>query len=237
MATGAVTSVQSNGSMAVSSNNRSATALEGARERMVQTQLLERGVHDPRVIDAMRKVPRHLFVEPALANRAYDDDPLPIGAKQTISQPYIVGYMLQALGLKGTERVLEIGTGSAYQTALLAELCANVFSVEKLRNLAVQGRAVLDELRYYNVAIHVGDGTLGWSEHAPYDAIVVAAGAPRVPEPLTQQLAFGGRLIIPIGDRTSQVLKLASRSPNGLEETSLGECRFVKLLGKYGWPG
>ncbi|MDE0030234.1 MAG: protein-L-isoaspartate(D-aspartate) O-methyltransferase [Deltaproteobacteria bacterium] len=222
--------------MAVSSNNRSVTALEGARERMVQTQLLDRGVNDPRVIHAMRKVPRHLFVEPALVNRAYDDDPLPIGAKQTISQPYIVGYMLQALGLKGTERVLEIGTGSAYQTALLAELCANVFSVEKLRRLAVQGRAVLDELRYYNVAIHVGDGTLGWSEHAPYDAIVVAAGAPRVPEPLAQQLAGGGRLIIPIGDQTSQVLKLASRTPSGLEETSLGECRFVKLLGKYGWP-
>ncbi len=222
--------------MAVTSNNRSAAGFEGARERMVQTQLRDRGIHDSRVIRAMRGVPRHLFVEPALVNRAYDDDPLPIGAKQTISQPYIVGYMLQALELKGTERVLEIGTGSAYQTALLAELCANVFSVEKLRGLAVQARARLDELRYYNVAIHMGDGTLGWSEHAPYDAIIVAAGAPRIPEPLAQQLAAGGRLIIPIGDHQSQTLKLAMRTPTGLEETDLGGCRFVKLLGRYGWP-
>lgn len=204
---------------------------------MVQTQLRDRGVHDPRVIRAMRRVPRHLFVEPALVNRAYDDDPLPIGAKQTISQPYIVGYMLQALALKGTERVLEIGTGSAYQTALLAELCANVFSVEKLHELAVQARARLDELCYYNVAIHMGDGTLGWSEHAPYDAIVVAAGAPRTPAPLAQQLAAGGRLIIPIGDDQSQTLTLTVRTPTGLEETDLGGCRFVKLLGRYGWQG
>ena len=223
--------------MAVSSNNRSIAGFEGARERMVRTQLLDRGVDDPRVIEAMRKVPRHLFVEPALVNRAYDDDPLPIGAKQTISQPYIVGYMLQALGLRGAERVLEIGTGSAYQTALLAELCANVFSVEKLRELAVQARARLDELHYYNVAIHMGDGTLGWSEHAPYDAIIVAAGAPKVPEPLAQQLAPGGKLIIPIGDHQSQTLKLTARTPTGLEETNLGGCRFVKLLGRYGWPG
>ena len=223
--------------MAVSSNNRSAAGFEGARERMVQTQLRERGIHDSRVIRAMRRVPRHLFVEPALVNRAYDDDPLPIGAKQTISQPFIVGYMLQALKLKGTERVLEIGTGSAYQTALLAELCANVFSVEKLRELAVQARARLDELRYYNVVIHMGDGTLGWSEHAPFDAIIVAAGAPRTPAPLAQQLAAGGRLVIPIGDDQSQTLTLTVRTPTGLEETDLGGCRFVKLLGRYGWPG
>ena len=223
--------------MTASSNNRNVSGFEGARERMVQTQLLDRGVHDPRVIHAMRKVPRHLFVEPALVNRAYDDDPLPIGAKQTISQPYIVGYMLQALKLKGTERVLEIGTGSAYQTALLAELCANVFSVEKLRGLAVQARTILDDLRYYNVAIHLGDGTLGWSEHAPYDAIIVAAGAPKLPAPLARQLAAGGRFIIPIGDDQSQTLKLAYRAPTGLEETDLGGCRFVKLLGRYGWPG
>ena len=222
--------------MAVSSNNRSIAGFEGARERMVRTQLLDRGIHDPRVLDAMRRVPRHLFVEPALVNRAYDDDPLPIGAKQTISQPYIVGYMMQALKLTGSERVLEIGTGSAYQTAMLAELCANVFSVEKLRELAVQARTRLDELRYYNVAIHMGDGTLGWSEHAPYDAIIVAAGAPKVPEPLARQLAPGGKLIIPIGDHQSQTLKLTARTPTGLEETNLGGCRFVKLLGRYGWP-
>lgn len=223
--------------MAVSSNNRSAAGFEGARERMVQSQLLDRGVRDPRVIRAMRKVPRHLFVEPALVNRAYDDDPLPIGAKQTISQPYIVGHMLQALELTGTERVLEIGTGSAYQTALLAEICVNVFTVEKLRSLAVQARNTLDDLRYYNVAIHLGDGTLGWSEHAPYDAIVVAAGAPKTPAPLAEQLAAGGRLVIPIGDDQSQTLKLLARTPTGLEEKDLGGCRFVKLMGRYGWPG
>ncbi len=223
-------------SMAEGSSYRSVSGFEGARERMVQTQLLDRGIHDPRVIHAMRKVPRHLFVEPALVDRAYADAPLPIGGQQTISQPYIIGYMLQALKLTGPERVLEVGTGSAYQTALLAELCGNVFSVEKLRGLAVQARTVLDRLRYYNVAVHVGDGSLGWSEHAPYDAIVVAAGAPKIPEPLTRQLAPGGRLIIPIGDDRSQTLQLSCRTPTGLEETSLGGCRFVKLLGRYGWP-
>jgi protein-L-isoaspartate(D-aspartate) O-methyltransferase len=207
----------------------------GTREKMVQDQLVARGVKDPRVLQAMRKVPRHLFVESALAGRAYDDGPLPIGEKQTISQPYMVGLMTEALALTGDEKALEIGTGSGYQTAILAELCRNVFSVEKIRSLALQARAVLDELGYYNIAIHVGDGTLGWSEHAPFDAILVTAGAPRVPQPLQDQLAVGGRLVIPLGDEQSQVLKRIRRTAEGLEEEEFGECRFVKLWGKYGW--
>ena len=207
----------------------------GAREKMVQEQVVARGIKNPRVAQVMRKVPRHLFVESALADRAYEDGPLPIGEKQTISQPYMVALMTEALELMGDEKVLEIGTGSGYQTAILAELCLNVFSVEKIRSFAVRARAILDGLGYYNVAIHVGDGTLGWSEHAPFDAIIVTAGSPGLPQPLVEQLAVGGRLVIPLGDEQSQVLKRVRRTATGLEEEQLGECRFVKLWGKYGW--
>jgi protein-L-isoaspartate(D-aspartate) O-methyltransferase len=206
-----------------------------AREKMVQEQVIARGIKDPRVIEAMLKVPRDLFVESALAGRAYDDGPLPIGKKQTISQPYMVALMTEAAELKGPEKVLEVGTGSGYQTAVLAELAANVFSVEKIRSLSMRARALLDELGYYNVATHVGDGTIGWSDHAPYDAILVTAGSPGVPKPLVDQLAFGGRLVIPLGDEQSQVLKRIRRTDSGLVEEELGECRFVKLWGKYGW--
>ena len=202
---------------------------------MVQDHLVARGITDPRAVEAMRKVPRHLFVESALADRAYDDGPLPIGDKQTISQPYIVALMSQAAELKGSEKVLEIGTGSGYQTAVLAELAANVFSVEKIRSLAARARALLDELGYYNVAIHVGDGTLGWFEHAPYAAVLVTAGSPSVPQPLIDQLAVGGRLIIPLGDEEGQVLKRITRTESRLLEEELTECRFIKLWGKYGW--
>lgn len=207
-----------------------------AREKMVQEQLVARGIKDPRVLQAMRKIPRHLFVESALADRVYDDGPLPIGEKQTISQPYMVALMTEAVELKGDERVLEVGTGSGYQTAILAELSLNVFSIEKIRLLAVRARSLLDEMRYYNVAIHVGDGTLGWSEHAPFHAILVTAGSPELPQPLVDQLSIGGRLVIPLGDEQSQVLKRVRRTASGLEEEYLGECRFVKLRGKYGWP-
>ncbi len=196
---------------------------------------MARGIKDPRVLQAMRKVPRHLFVETALADRAYDDGPLPIGERQTISQPYMVGLMTEALELKGNEKVLEVGTGSGYQTAILAELCLNVFSIEKIRSFAVRARAILDGLGYYNIAIHVGDGTLGWSEHAPFDAVIVTAGSPGVPQPLVEQLAVGGRLVIPLGAQQSQVLKRIRRTASGLEEEPLEECRFVKLWGKYGW--
>ena len=202
---------------------------------MVQEQIIARGIKDARVIEAMRKIPRHRFVDAGIINRSYDDSALPIGEKQTLSQPFMAAQMTEALALQGSERVLEIGTGSGYQTALLAELCFNVFSVEKIRALSRKARALLDRLEYHNIAIHVGDGTIGWSEHAPYDAIIVAAGAPAVPKPLLEQLAAGGRLVIPVGDEQSQVLLRITRGAGSFAEERLGDCRFVKLVGKNGW--
>ncbi|HMA81572.1 MAG TPA: protein-L-isoaspartate(D-aspartate) O-methyltransferase [Candidatus Binatia bacterium] len=202
---------------------------------MVQEQIVARGITDARIIAALRKVPRHLFVDPGIINRAYDDSALPIGEKQTLSQPYMAARMTEALGLTGQEKVLEVGTGSGYQTALLAELCFNVFSVEKLRVLSRKARTLLDHLEYQNIALHVGDGTIGWSEHAPYDAVLVTAGAPSAPKPLLDQLALGGRLVIPVGDEQAQTLLRVTRTHKGFKEEQLGECKFVKLLGKYGW--
>jgi protein-L-isoaspartate(D-aspartate) O-methyltransferase len=202
---------------------------------MVQEQIIARGITDARVIAALRKVPRHLFVDPGIVNRAYDDSALPIGDKQTLSQPYMAARMTEALGLVGDEKVLEVGTGSGYQTALLAELCFNVFSVEKIRSLSRKARTLLDCLEYQNIALHVGDGTIGWSEHAPYDAIIVTAGAPSAPKPLLEQLAEGGRLVIPVGDEQGQTLLRVTRTGAALKEEQLGECKFVKLFGKYGW--
>jgi protein-L-isoaspartate(D-aspartate) O-methyltransferase len=206
-----------------------------ARQRMVQEQLIARGIQDRRLIEVMRRVPRHLFIDPGLINRAYDDSALPIGEKQTLSQPYMAGKMTEALRLTGKEKVLEVGTGSGYQTALLAELCFNVFSVEKIRVLSRKARELLDRLEYHNIALHVGDGTIGWSEHAPYDSIIVAASAPDVPRPLIEQLSVGGKLVIPVGDDVSQVLKLVQRERFGFHQEDIGECRFVKLWGKFGW--
>jgi protein-L-isoaspartate(D-aspartate) O-methyltransferase len=206
-----------------------------AREKMVQEQIVARGVRDPRVVEALRKVPRHLFVDAGLVSRAYDDNALPIGAKQTLSQPYMAARMTEALRLGGSEKVLEVGTGSGYQTALLAELCFNVFSVEKIYALSRQARALLDRIEYHNIALHVGDGTVGWPEHAPYDAIIVTAGAPDIPKPLLDQLAEGGRLVLPVGDASNQTLLRITRRAAELEREELGDCRFVKLLGKYGW--
>jgi protein-L-isoaspartate(D-aspartate) O-methyltransferase len=206
------------------------------RERMVQEQIVARGIDDARVIAALRKIPRHQFVDPGIVNRAYNDSALPIGEKQTLSQPYMAARMTAALRLKGDEKALEVGTGSGYQTALLAELCFNVFSVEKLRALSRKARKLLDELGYQNIALHVGDGTIGWSEHAPYDAILVAAAAPSPPKPLIEQLAPGGRLVIPVGDEQAQTLLRFTRTVSGIKKEQLGECKFVKLLGKYGWP-
>lgn len=202
---------------------------------MVQEQIHARGVTDARVIAAIRKIPRHVFVDPGIVNRAYDDSALPIGEKQTLSQPYMSARMTEALCLAGGEKVLEIGTGSGFQTALLAELCFNVFSVEKLRALSRRARALLDQLEYHNIALHVGDGTIGWSEHAPYHAIIVTAGAPQAPQPLLDQLAVGGRLVIPVGDEHAQTLVRLTRTRTSFKKEQLGECKFVKLLGKYGW--
>ncbi len=202
---------------------------------MVEEQVVARGIKNPRLLAAMRKVPRHLFVDPGLLQRAYIDSSLPIGQKQTLSQPYMAARMTEALGLSGEERVLEIGTGSGYQTALLAELSFNVFSVERIRALATKARGLLDRLQYHNVAIQVGDGSIGWPEHSPFDAIIATAAAPELPRPLLEQLAHGGRLVIPVGYGQAQVLFRVTRHDAEFKEEQLGDCRFVKLWGKFGW--
>lgn len=208
------------------------------RLKMVDAQIRARGIKDPRVLAAMEKIPRHWFIDEGLVNQAYNDSPLPIDRQQTISQPYIVALMTEAMQLTGREKVLEIGTGSGYQTAVLAELSERVFSIERIAVLASRARKVLDVLNYYNVAIRVGDGTYGWREESPFAAIMVTAGAPRVPQLLIEQLDVGGRLVIPVGGRHSQVLmKLTRQSedPADLKQEELGGCRFVDLIGEHGW--
>jgi len=206
-----------------------------AREKMVREQLIPRGIKDPRVLAAMAKIPRHLFMEEALWAEAYNDYPLPIGEGQTISQPYIVALMTEALELRGGERVLEIGTGSGYQTAILAELSQKVYSIERIRSLIIGARKVLDQLNYFNVMIKVFDGTHGWPEEGPFDAIMVTAASPDLPQPLLKQLTHNGRLLIPVGDRYSQSLKKIIKTEKGLQEEDLGGVRFVSLIGDYGW--
>jgi protein-L-isoaspartate(D-aspartate) O-methyltransferase len=208
---------------------------ERARARMVEEQLVSRGISDPRVLAAMARVERHQFVDEALQERAYDDKPLPIGARQTISQPFMVALMTQTLELRGGERVLEVGAGCGYQAAVLAELTANVFSIERISALAAAARQRLDALGYYTIAIRVGDGTLGWSEEAPFDAILVSAGTPQVPRPLVAQLRDGGRLVFPIGEEELQTLVRIRKEGTRLREEYFGDCRFVKLVGRYGW--
>jgi protein-L-isoaspartate(D-aspartate) O-methyltransferase len=202
---------------------------------MVDEQLIRRGIADARVIDAMRRVPRHLFVEEALRDRAYGDHPLPIGEHQTISQPYIVALMSSLLALEGGEKVLEVGTGSGYQTAVLAALARRVCSIERLPSLAARARGIIEGLGITNVWIRVGNGTLGWPDEAPFDRILVAAGGPAVPPPLLQQLADGGRLVIPLGDATGQTLTLVENVGGTMRTTPYGDCSFVKLVGKYAW--
>lgn len=208
------------------------------RLRMVESQIKSRGIKDPRVLKVMETIPRHLFVDEALRDQAYNDNPLPIDERQTISQPYIVALMTEALELTGRERVLEIGTGSGYQTAILAELAERVFSIERIASLASGARKLLDVLQYYNVAIRVGDGTYGWKEESPFDGIIVTAGAPSVPKTLLSQLVIGGRMVIPVGGRHSQsLIKLIrlSEDVNEVKKEDLGGCRFVDLVGEYGW--
>jgi len=203
---------------------------------MVQEQIIARGISSPRVIETLLKIPRHLFVQEAMADQAYNDGALPIGEKQTISQPYMVALMSELLELKPQDHVLEIGTGSGYQTAVLASLCRRVWTIERIRPLAMQARKVLDALHLLNVNIKVGDGTLGWPEEAPFDAILVTAGAPAVPEALAQHLAPGGRLVIPVGDAANQtILRIRKQADGSLtSETGVG-CRFVPLIGQQGW--
>jgi len=206
-----------------------------ARVKMVKTQLIPRGIKDPRVLKAMEEVRRDLFVEEALVGEAYNDHPLPIGQNQTISQPFIVALMTEALALKGDEKVLEIGTGSGYQTAILANLADRVYTVERIRPLMVKARTLLADLNYHNILFKAFDGTLGWDEYAPYDAIIVTAGAPNVPQPLLDQLAEGGRLVIPIGNKLSQELIKVTRKKGSYVQEDLGGCRFVDLVGIHGW--
>ena len=206
-----------------------------AREWMVKEQLIPRGIHGPKTLAAMRKVPRHLFVEEALKNQAYGDFPLPIGRGQTISQPYIVALMTQALDLKGHESVLEIGTGSGYQAAILAQICAKVYTIERIDSLLVQARKVFDSLHYLNILTKLDDGTNGWPEYAPYDAIIVTAGGPRVPEPLLDQLADPGTLVIPVGDRGVQDLRRVTKKDGQITEKTIEYVRFVSLIGDHGW--
>jgi protein-L-isoaspartate(D-aspartate) O-methyltransferase len=208
-----------------------------ARRLMVETQIRARGVSDSRVLAAMGKVPRHLFIPRHLWEQAYNDYPLPIGEDQTISQPYIVALMTEALELKGPEKVLELGTGSGYQAAILGEIAAEVYTIERLPALARTAQQVLGSLGYTNVQVRVADGTMGWAEVAPFDAILVTAGSPQVPPPLVDQIAMGGRLVIPVGDRYSQTLTRVRRTPEGLKTEYLGGCRFVKLIGRHGWEG
>lgn len=194
------------------------------------------GIRDPRVLEALRSVPRHRLVSEALQHRAYHESALPIGERQTISAPQVVAAMSEALRLRGDETVLEIGTGSAYQTAILSRLAERVISVERIPGLANRARSALDALGVSNAVVFLGDGSRGWPAEAPYDAILVTAAAPSVPEPLLAQLAPGGRLVGPFGERDEQALLRITRGSDGAFETeTLGRCRFVELLGEHGW--
>ncbi len=209
------------------------------RKRMVQDQIISRGITDRRVIEAMLKVPRHIFVQEAMAAQAYSDSPLPIGEKQTISQPYMVALMTELLNLTGSEKVLEIGTGSGYQAAILATLTERVCTVERIRQLALRARKCLDSLKLFNVKLRINDAEgspVGWEEEAPFDAIMVTAGAPYVPDVLVDQLAPGGRLVIPVGNEFEQrLLKIVKQDDGTIESIPSVGCRFVPLVGKQGW--
>jgi protein-L-isoaspartate(D-aspartate) O-methyltransferase len=205
------------------------------RDDMLTQQLMKRGIRDDRVLQTMRDIPRHLFVPVRHRAMAYEDMPLPIGHEQTISQPLMVAMMTEALRLHGHERVLEIGTGSGYQAAVLSRLAAVVFSIERIPELAAHARATLAMVKIMNVHVLVGDGSLGLPEHGPYDAIVVTAASPKVPPALVEQLTLAGRLVIPVGDRHEQTLVRLTRASHGPQIEHLGGCRFVPLIGQQGW--
>ena len=210
-------------------------SMAAERERMVSQQLIRRGIEDPRVLDAMRVVPRHEFVPASLRSHAYSDEPLPIGEGQTISQPYIVALMTEALQLRAGERVLEIGSGSGYQAAVLAEMSVEVYSVERLAALAASARDRLDTLGYRSIRVRVGDGNDGWKESSPFDAILLTAAAREIPRVPLQQLLLMGRMVLPIGSDEAQELVRIWRTEEGFREDYLGGCRFVKLIGRHGW--
>ncbi|QQG66927.1 protein-L-isoaspartate(D-aspartate) O-methyltransferase [Desulfobulbus oligotrophicus] len=203
---------------------------------MIEEQLIRRGITDQRVLDAMRTVPRHLFVEDAIQSQAYSDFPLPIGSGQTISQPYIVALMTMALQLTGSEKILEIGTGSGYHAAILSRLCQKVYTVERLDALVSRARKIFDRLRYHNIVSRIDDGTEGWPSEAPFDRIIVTAGGPRIPTPLIDQLADPGRLIMPVGGQEVQELQVADKRDGDIKITTIEHVRFVDLIGAHAWP-
>jgi len=205
------------------------------RAEMVRQQIESRGITDPRVIEAFIKVPRHLFVNEALMDQAYGDFPLPIGEKQTISQPYIVAEMTQALEVSDDSRVLEIGTGSGYQAAILSQIVFRVYTIERIYPLYAKARKRFDKLHYHNILTKYSDGTSGWKEESPFDGIIVTAGAPEIPQVLIDQLAVGGSLVIPVGNQYSQELIKIRKDEEGVHKVNLGGCRFVKLVGVHGW--
>lgn len=205
------------------------------REEMVRTQLVPRGIRDKRVLDAMMRVPRHLFIQGPAHRGAYDDMALPIGDGQTISQPYMVAIMTELLELDGSQKVLEIGTGSGYQAAVLSELSREVFTIERIPKLAEQAAATLHSLSYERIRVKSGDGTLGWPEEAPFDRVIITAAAPRIPEPLLEQLGEDGILVIPVGSRHSQQLLRIRKTKEGLSEEYHTPCVFVPLIGTHGW--
>jgi protein-L-isoaspartate(D-aspartate) O-methyltransferase len=207
---------------------------ERQRRQLIET-IRERGIDDLEVLRVFDLVPRHAYVPESVQHRAYEDAPVPIGFSQTASQPSLQALYLQTLKLQPTEKVLEIGTGSGYQTALLAHLASHVYSVERIRELSARARTVLDAMRFTNIALLVGDGTIGWSRFAPYDAILVGAAAPGVPQALLDQLGMGGRLLIPIGDRDEQTLTLFEKTAEGIRSEEITACTFVPLLGRFGW--
>jgi protein-L-isoaspartate(D-aspartate) O-methyltransferase len=208
---------------------------ESDRLRMVETQIKARGIENPLVLEALKKVPRHVFVPPEYSESAYDDRPLPIGWGQTISQPYMVALMTEKLGLQGHEKVLEIGTGSGYQAAILAEIAERVISLERVQDLADAAAGRLRELGYANIEVHLGDGSEGYEDGAPYDAIMVTAGAPVIPGSLLDQLAEGGRLVIPVGNSFQQTLTRITLAGGERKKERLEGCVFVPLIGRYGW--
>jgi len=210
-------------------------AYAGQRRKMVEEQILGRGIKDLSVMEVLSRVPRHLFVNSSLQHRAYGDCPLPIGENQTISQPYIVALMTQVLDLKGGERVLEIGTGSGYQTAILAELASHVFTIERVKPLVKKTKELLEGLKYKNIVFKTFDGTYGWRDQSPFDAILISAATPSIPKSLIEQLADKGRLVAPVGERESQDLIVLNKNGNRVVERKIGSCKFVPLIGKFAW--
>lgn len=216
-------------------NNDVERELAHQRALMVERHVAGRGVRDPRVLQAMREVPRHRFVPPVVAAKAYGPGALPIGSSQTISQPWIVARMIELLDLRGKEKVLEIGTGTGYQAVVLAKLCARVFTIERVNELALRASALFRDLKVHNASVKVFDGTYGWSDQAPFDRIIVAAAAPSVPDPLVQQLARTGRMVIPVGPAGNQRLALVTRVGTGVKIEDCGSAEFVPLVGRFGW--